>query len=228
MGVNYLPSRDGQLVTWSTNFAQVVAADPTAVGLTLQQSDDYTAAQAAYAAGYQTANDPLTRSPSNIEAKNAAKETLVDMTRGLVRIIQAFPGTTDNMRVNLGITVPDDTRTPVPPPSESPVIDIVSVSGTRINIRLHNGESTSRAKPEGVIGANVFTYVGDAAPTDIDSWTFAGATSKVETAVDLPADTAPGSKVWITAFWFNGKAESGPATPPISTNIPGGGLSQAA
>jgi hypothetical protein len=45
--------------------------------------------------------------------------------------------------------------------------------------------------------------------------------------VEFPADAANGATVWLTAFWFNPRAQSGPACQPISTNIPGG-LSMAA
>ena len=42
-------------------------------------------------------------------------------------------------------------------------------------------------------------------------------------------DTVPnGSLVWVTAFWMNGKSQSGPAAIPVSVNIPGGGVSMAA
>jgi hypothetical protein len=38
----------------------------------------------------------------------------------------------------------------------------------------------------------------------------------------------PGAKVWFTAFWFNGRKQSGLACAPVGTNIQFGGLSQAA
>ncbi len=32
----------------------------------------------------------------------------------------------------------------------------------------------------------------------------------------------PGSKIWLTAFFFNPRAMSGPAATPVSTYLPGG------
>jgi hypothetical protein len=41
-------------------------------------------------------------------------------------------------------------------------------------------------------------------------------------SVVFPASVAPGSKVWLTAFFFNPRALSGPAATPVSTYLPGG------
>jgi hypothetical protein len=34
-----------------------------------------------------------------------------------------------------------------------------------------------------------------------------------------------GAAVWITAFWFNPRKQSGPAAEPVSANLPGGSVS---
>ena len=122
----------------------------------------------------------------------------------------------------------DTDPTPVPPPAEMPVIDIVSVVGWTMRLRLHNGDSTRRRKPAGVQGAYVFTYTGETPPTDVNAWKFEGSTSKTETKIIFPTTLAVGTKIWLTAAWVNAKLQTGPATVPISTQINYGGLSQAA
>ena len=74
----------------------------------------------------------------------------------------------------------------------------------------------------GVKGASIFRYIGENAPNSVEGWTFAGNTTKTVYEVTLPAETPAGSKVWITAYWFNGKMQSGPAATPVSIHIPGG------
>ncbi|MEM9415894.1 MAG: hypothetical protein AAGA29_10520 [Planctomycetota bacterium] len=228
MGKNFIPTRESVLVTWTKSFEQTIAKQPTDFGLTVEQATAYTTAQAAFAAAYQTANEPMTRSPGNIEIKNTAKDALIALTRELVKIIQAYPGTTNDMRRELGVTVPDLDPTPVPPPSETPTIDVLSVDGWTLNVRLHNGESSRRGKPVGVKGATVFSYVGDQPPMSVDDWKFEGNTTKTDTKVVFPTTVAPGTKVWLTAFWFNPTAQSGPAATPVSRYINYDGMSQAA
>jgi len=227
---SYLPLTDSGMLSWSANFSAKIGAlvDPTTVGLTAQQVTDYATLQADYDTKLTAATDPATRGGATIFAKNEAKEALIAESRKLAMIVTNHPGVTDQQRYDYGLTVKDTEPSPVPVPSTSPTIDITGVTGNRISLRLHNGESTSRAKPVGVKGATVLTYLGETAPTSVSDWTFEGNTTRTIVNIDIPASVTPGTKVWITAFWFNTKAESGPATPPVSTNIPGGGLSQAA
>ncbi|MCI0363473.1 MAG: hypothetical protein L0219_06290, partial [Phycisphaerales bacterium] len=116
---NYLPSRESELVTWSTNYNTKIVAAPTSYGLVAAQATAYTALHTAFVTAYNTANAPLTRSPVNIEAKNTAKTALIDGPggiRALAAIIQAFPGVTDAQLRELGLTVRDSQPTPIPPP----------------------------------------------------------------------------------------------------------------
>ena len=79
------------------------------------------------------------------------------------------------------------------------------------------------ARRWGVDGASVFSFVGAAAPTDESAWKFEGNTTRTVVNVLFPNTVAAGAKVWFTAFWFNPRAQRGPASAPVGTNIPGGG-----
>ena len=95
---------------------------------------------------------------------------------------------------------------------------------------LHDAlNPTRRGKPLGVAGASVFSFVGPTAPAELAAWKFEGNTTRTRVDVLFPADTPPGSKIWVCAFWFNPRAQAGPTSAPVSTNLPGGtGLAQAA
>jgi hypothetical protein len=225
---DFLPSRESDLVTWSTNFSTLITANPVIYGLDLGQAAAYAALHAAFIAAYQTANDPSTRTPSAIVSKNDAKDALIASARDLAGIAQNFPGITDVLRSDLGITVPDTEPTPILPPSDPPGMDIISAVGRTVRLRLHDFNSpASRGKPDGVAGAAVFSFVGDTAPVELDDWQFEGNTTRTSVDVEFAPEVPNGSTVWLTAFWFNPRAQSGPAAQPLSTNIPGG-LAQAA
>ena len=40
--------------------------------------------------------------------------------------------------------------------------------------------------------------------------------------VEFPATVAAGAQVWLCAFWFNPRSQSGPACQPISAYLAGG------
>ncbi|NBC11109.1 MAG: hypothetical protein GVY24_05150, partial [Planctomycetes bacterium] len=74
-------------------------------------------------------------------------------------------------------------------------------------------------RPEGVAGATVFTHVGNEPPADTGAWQFATNTGSTVLNLNFEA-SAQSDTVWLTAFWFNTRKESGPAATPISVNLP--------
>lgn len=148
--------------------------------------------------------------------------------RRLARIIQANPLVSDEQRAELGITVRDTEPTPVPPPQESPLIEVVTVQGRLLRLKLRGVNSERRGKPDGVHGASVFSFVGNSPPADISLWKFESSTTRTVLDIEFPPATPAGSQVWLTAFWFNAKSQSGPACTPISTYLAGGVIGEAA
>jgi hypothetical protein len=108
-------------------------------------------------------------------------------------------------------------RSPILPPR----VRIVAQAGRCVTLELSDVESVlPGAKPDGVAGATVLSCAGgDAPPSDLDAWTFACSTSRTTFNVQLGATTAPGAAVWLTAFWFNPREESGPASEPVATRV---------
>src|SRR5687768_15548663 len=119
MPIDFLPSREAELVTWIGTFRTLITASAATYGLTTAQASSYGTLATNFVNAYNVANADATRSPSNIIAKDQAKLLVVRNSRLLAGIIQKFPGTTDQMRSDLGLTVPA-ARTPIPPPSDIP------------------------------------------------------------------------------------------------------------
>lgn len=224
----YLPATDSGLLNWVTNFSTIINLNPPTYGLEVEEAAAYGALRDDYAAKYTAAVDPATRGGATVLAKNQSKKVIITESRKLAMFVTTQPTVTDEQRYDLGLTVKDTDPTPVPVPDTSPTIDVLAVEGWTVNFRLHNGDSTKRAKPEGVRGATMFSYVGEQPPSSIDDWKFEGSITKTDTKIVFPTTLAAGTKIWLTAFWFNPTSQSGPAAVPVSTQINYGGLSQAA
>lgn len=223
---HYLPRTDAGLLAWSANFSDLIVASPTDYGLTIEDATDYATLHTTYADAYAAAHGPG-RGPAATQTKNTAKAALMQDARRLVRIIQAFPGTTNTMRVQLNITVPDE-PTPVPSPAYAPEMDMLPVVGRTVKIRVHNEQTLGhRGKPHGVKAVAVYSYVGENAPDDIHEWKAEALSSRPAVDIEFPPTLAPGTKVWLTAYWLNTKMESGPACQPQGVNL-AGGVSKAA
>lgn len=233
MPTTYLPAREPELVDFARNFDTLITATPGAFGLDAGQALTFNGLWSTFWGAYQAAVDPITRTPGMIQAKRDAKRAMISGDGGireLVNIIQSFPGTTNQMRADLRITVADVEPTPVPIPILAPEIDLLPPVVRRVRVRLHNKKTLGRGgKPDGVDGALVFSYVGPNPPAaeDTNLWNFEVNTKKTSFEIEFPSTVPAGSTVWITAFWYNPRGDSGPSTPAVYTLLPGS-LSMAA
>ncbi len=226
MKKDYIPGPDGELKTWSANIKTLVAANFAAYGLTSGQSTLLTTKQGLYSTSYDAAVNPATRGTATVLAKTQARRDLVSYCRMLARIIQANPAVTVEMKQALGLTLHDVQPTPIPIPAESPTITIKSAVNRTVRIKLGDRQNPeTRGKPAGAAGAAIFSFVGEEPPAGIDGWKFEGNITRTQFDVVFPDTVPSGATVWLTAFWFNPRHESSVATPPVSTNLPGGGVS---
>lgn len=220
---SFLPTREPELVTWSGNFATLITATPTAFGLVAGDATAFNTVNTAWVNAYNAARSDTTRTPSAIATKNAAKKAMIAEARLLARKVQATPTVTAAQKLDLGLNPRDVVPTPVPPPSTSPNVDVVSVVGRVVKLKLHDSTSGSRrGRPVGAIGAAVFSYVGTTAPTEQSQWHFEGNTRLTTVDVVLPDSVAGGAQVFFCAFWYNRRSESGPPCAAVTTYLQGG------
>lgn len=223
MPKDYIPSNDADLLAWGANFSSLISADPVSFGLSAAIATNLAGKQTAWANALEAATNPTTRGGSTVLAKDTQRADFVAYCRLLARAIQGTLTVTNQQRYDLGLTVRDTEPAPIPPPSASPGLDIIETVGNTVRIRLHDSTSTTRrGKPAGVAGAAIFAFAGPVAPTDEAGWVFQGNTTRTTFNVTFPPSTAPGSKVWLCAFWFNAKAQSGPSCMAVGVNLPGG------
>lgn len=227
MADTYLPARDVDLQGFAQNFSTKITATPTAYGLVAAQATAFATLSAAFRTAMNALQDPTTKSPPFVAAKNAAKDALVngpDGIRPLVALVQAHPSITDQQLIDLRLTVRDASPTPVPPPAFAPEIDIFPPVVRTVRIRLHNEQTIARkGKPDGAIGATIFSFVGELPPPldDVAAWKFEMNTGNTIAEIEFPSTVPAGATVWITASWYNRRGEQGPATPAKNVNLPG-------
>jgi len=219
MAHDFIPRRDAAFRDWSRVFSEAINSTPEAFRLTPQQAADYAALNDAYAAALQVASEPNTRTTVTVSAKKTARRNAEREARRLARLIQATKGITNDQRAQLGLTVRDAHMTPVAQPTQPPTLFVKLRFGSTIRVTLRERDSSRSGKPEGVAGAIVLSYVGDSPPAELSDWTLARNTTRPKIDVTIGGDLAPGAKVWITAYWYNTRAQAGPAARPKHTYI---------
>jgi hypothetical protein len=222
-----IPTKDVLLVDWSTNADTRLTASPATYGTTAAVATQYTAVHDPFVTAYNNlvaARSAGTRSQALTAIKDAAKLALLDFARPLYKTIQANTDVTDAAKIELGIVVPDTTNTPQPVPGFAPGLDIVAVNGGLLKVRLFDPAHPTRKRiPDGVNGATIMSFVGPTAPADPGAYKYEGSTSRTTVDILFPETVAPGTQVWLTAFFFNERKQNGPACAPVGAVINYGG-----
>jgi hypothetical protein len=222
------PRRESEFVPWLTNLHTMVVADASHFGVQAGTMTDWTAKYTTYIAAYNVAITPETRTKSTIQAKQTARRQVLAATSFVVGTIQKNPAVTDAQRVLLSLPVLDRELTPVPVPDMVPVVDVISMNGWTAKIRLSAPGTEKRGLPDKVAGANIYSFIGEAAPSDVDLYKFEGETSRAIVTINFPPTLAAGTKVFVTACYKNRRFQTGRACTPIPLLIGGGANPMAA
>jgi hypothetical protein len=96
---------------------------------------------------------------------------------------------------------------------------IRSLVGNILTVRLIDQESSRRGvRPRGVVGAQVFFATGDQPPGSFEGWHAPVVTLSSKAIIHLPY-LPPGTKVWVTARWFNHRGETSVTSVPVSAHV---------
>jgi hypothetical protein len=221
---NFIPRNDAEFLAWVLNLSTRVTATPVPYGLSAGIATTLAGLVSTFETALEAATDPSTRGKQTVLIKSEARTTLENYCRVVARQVQGTSTVTNPQRNELGLTVRDVEPSSIPAPGMAPGMVVTKVDGRMVGVRLFDpANPTRRRKPVGVQGATVMSYVGETAPLDPSAWKFEGSVTRTKAEVLFPLTVPAGAKVWLTAFWFNPRAEGGPACAPVGTHVQFGG-----
>ena len=220
MAVDYIPQADGSFDAWQNNFVAYAVANAAALGLDpLTDIPPLTNAQTTWAADYPAHTTAQAAAQSARQAKDAARGAFVGVIRPLVARLQASPDVDDIERQALGITVPDVTPTASAIPTSRPLVTVDTSQRLRHVIRFADELTPTRtAKPDGVMGAEVWVKIGDPAPADPSELTFLALDTRTPYTADYPG-TDGNKTAHYMLRWVNTRGEKGPWSETASATI---------
>ena len=230
MANGWLPARQSALIDWGDNFSAQIAVGetgPAAFGLDAGQQADFNADLLAFKNAAAVTNDPATNSRASYQSKRSARSQFETTARTLVAVCQAWPAMTDEKRTLLQIPQRDKTPTPVPAPSQPPLLQVMGTEGRYAYLKVTDIDG-NKARPAGTVGAVILAAVSETAPTNLDAFTVLTQTTKTTESVYYPGGFAEGQKIWLTAYWYGTRGQIGPACSPVETHVGFGGLNAAA
>ncbi len=217
---DYIPSADGAFDAWQINFVAYATANAVALGLDpLGDIPPLTAAQGVWTPDYAANTAAQAAAQAARQAKVAARDSFESVIRPLVGVLQASAEVDDAERAALGITVPDTTPTPVGPPTSRPVVTVDTAQRLQHTIAFGDELTpTSRAKPDGVRGAQIWVKIGDPAPSDPNELTYLATDTRTPYVADFAG--ADANKVaHYMLRWESTRGETGPWSETASATI---------
>jgi hypothetical protein len=215
---DYIPAPDADFNAWQINFVTYANANLAALGLVAADLTPVTAAQATWATAYPAHVAAVAAAQSAKQAKSGARNAYVAVVRALVRRLQASPSVSDAERASLGITVPGQGG-PIPAPNSRPLVAVECGQRLQHTLRFVDENSpTRRAKPDGVLGAEIWAKVGTAPPVNEAELRFVA----VDTATPytLNFESADGGKnayYWLR--WVSPTGQRGPWSEQAAATI---------
>ena len=217
---DYIPSADGSFDAWQANFVTYATANAAALGLDpVVDIPPLTAAQGVWSTDYAANTAAQAAAQAARQAKIAARDSYEGVIRPLVGVLQASADVDDGERAALGITVPDTKPTPVGPPTTRPVVNVDTSQRLQHTIEFQDELTpTSRAKPAGVRGAQIWVKIGDPPPVDPNELTFLATDTRTPYVANF--DGADGNKVaHYMLRWESTRGETGPWSETASATI---------
>ena len=221
MGRSFYYGSDARVVAGSANMAALLGASAESFGLTPEIAEEYQALDSVLQEKYRLATTPETRTTIAVREKDEAMRSVQRRAAQIAMIAASTQTVSDAQLLSLGLSRRAK-YTRRPRPSTVPTVHVVWVRGRVVKLRIdaRNAEGTRLAK--GAVSAYVFSYVGDAPPTDPRQYHFETSATRATVEIVFPNEVPSGATAWISAAWVSGRGERGNACPPVQVTITGG------
>jgi hypothetical protein len=216
---DFIPPSDADFDAWLTNFVGYVAANAAALGATPAQVTSLQTGKTDWDTKYPASTTAQAAAAAAVQAKSDSRSAIEDVVRPFVGMLQANSAVTDAQRQSMGITVRSGTRTPVGPPSSKPIASIDTSQRLRHTISFVDELTpTSRAKPDGVQGCEIWMKVGDPAPGGPNDVHYLALDTRTPYVVEFEAADA-GKTAYYMLRWISTRGETGPWSQTVGGTI---------
>jgi hypothetical protein len=215
---DYIPTSDAEFSAWLNNFISYANANLTPLGLVATDLTPLQTAATAFntAVGNNVAAQAAAKGTR--ESKDSARDAAEGLARPLVQRLQTAPEVKNSQRQSLGLNVRSTSRTAAAAPTSRPVATVDTRQRLQHTISFVDENTPgSRAKPDGVVGCEVWVKVGTA-PADPSELTYLATDTKTPyTAVFDGADAGKAAHYMLR--WVNRRGERGPWSQTVSATI---------
>lgn len=223
MPEDYIPDTDADFDTWQNQFSTYLNANLANLGLTALDPDvtAFNAERGSWQVDYPAHIAAQSAASAAAQTKDARRLSFEIVIRRLTARLQISTSVNDAERAALRITIRDTIPTPAPVPTTRPVGILDTSERFRQTMSFADeGTPTSRAKPAGVLGAELRVFVGATPPADPEDFDFAALDTRTPYLFEFDPAQAGQMAHWVMR-WVNTRNQPGPWSDVVSAVVPG-------
>ncbi|MEK6642466.1 MAG: hypothetical protein AABZ08_01040 [Planctomycetota bacterium] len=219
---HFFPQGDGDFIAWAERFNTYVQLNFLSIGLKLSDATAVNSTLLRYRIARAAHVQARAAAAAAVAEKAESRGEFERVMRAAVRRIQGFGGTTDPVRAELGITLPDRTRTPIGPPPTRPLVKVDF--SLRLTHRITFADERTpqrRSKPKGVIGAEAWVKLAalsDSPPNGPGDLRFLLLATRSPAIVEYSGIDA-GKTAHYMVRWLSRRGEAGPWSETASATV---------
>ena len=219
MKKDILSGADANFDTVVTQFSEYLGANAGALGQTAATAAEIAGAVGEFGSAFGNQQQLQQAASAATENKNTKRKALTELLRPVIKNIQSRTQTTDEQRAGLGINIPHGTRSRAPIPSSRPIVVIDSSNRLEQTLTLRDENSiTSRSRPAGVVGAEVYCFINGTPPTDPKQCKLVAVAKKSRVKIKFDGIDA-GKNAFFMVRWINSHDEAGPWSETAAATI---------
>jgi hypothetical protein len=208
MAQGMIPQGRNDFNGFQENFIVTVEPMLDSFGITAESFKPLADEQQVWQQLWQKTVNPQNRTQADVQARDGEQKVYTELLRSFInQFIKNNPKVSNADKGRLGLTVSDGSRTASPVPTTAPAVT-VSIGSQQHTIAFMDEGSTSKAKPAGVHGCEIWMKRG-AAPTTDSELSFV-ITDTASPHIMKFDSSEVGTMVYYRLRWVNTRGEAGP------------------
>ncbi len=206
---DFLTMKDSLLISFGRSFISGFSQIASALGVSGDKLNELASVIDEYETTLQEIYSTRNHLQSLTTKKNSLRNTLKALIRALTRKARSDSNLTNTQLALVGLKPRDRIRTPSKTPETAPYITIDIQRNRQHVIGVYDYETANnRAKPEGVIGAEIWVYVGNSDEMTEKNMRYIGTATRRRLSFTHDEEDA-GKEAQYLARWINRRGERG-------------------
>ncbi len=220
---DFIPTKDADFNIFQSNLLAIVQPNITIWGILPADFTALIALQTLWAAAFAKASNKQNRTAADVQAKDDARHNYEKILRTFVaQWLARNTKVPDAERERMGLTVRDNKRTAATSQTMGVPVAVIDFSvRLQHSISFADAASSSKAKPAGVHGCEIWHKIGDPAPKDASELAYLATDTRTPYVATFLTGAEVGKTIHYWLRWVSNTGKPGPWSSAVSAMLVG-------